>query len=888
VTKHRLLLTTGLISIVGAFPTLASADPLVTATGAVSPTTAPVPAWNVSGQLTVGDGGAGEVSVESGGTLTTGSALVGSIPGESGRITVTGAGSSWVNQNIINFSRYGGSGSIVISDGATFQTYDGSINMGAGAVLEITGPGTTVDFGTRTVEPPVTWSNAAGYLSANEGTVILSDGAHLKDDGGYLGGAGSTWAEMTVTGAGTLWENELNIYVGGNGNGNVGYGRLLIADGAVATAYTGAVGTDTGSFGETTLTGTGTRLEVLSRPGFAGNFRVGFNGNGKVAVQNGATLIVANQLDIATNAGSSGVLAIGAQEGAAAVAPGIISADNGIYFGEGDATLVFNHTSDDYGFDQTLLGTGGAIRHLAGTTTYTGDGSGFDGSTSVLGGTLVVNGILAGIMEVGAGGSLRGTGTIGTLTAEDGAVIAPGNSIGTLSVGGDFVQEAGSIYAVELDPSSKTSDLIAVAGTAAIEEGALLSWSADGKGPFTPNRRYTIVTAGEGLTGGYTWSGSNAVSAFYDLVASYDATAAYLTVSQTTSFAEAAKTRNQKAVGHGLESLSEDNAMRSAVGMLPSFAEAREAFDQLSGEVYASGRTVLLDESRFTREATSGQLVESGKADGIALWSQGYGAWGAYDGDGNAVGFSRDAGGVFVGADGEVVKGFRLGIVGGYGTSSTDLDDGFGSLDASSYSLGLYGGGAWEGFRLGLGLATAWHDLSTQRSVAFSGFSDDLSADYDAQTTQAYGDLGYDIDVGSATFTPFAGLAYVSLDTADFKEKGGDAALKVEGDVTAATLSTLGLRASSTFEAGGVALTLDGMLGWQHSFDEVTPTSSARFAGSDSFTVAGVPLARDLAIVEAGMSAAVSEALSLGISYSGRFGDGVEDQGVDANLRVKF
>lgn len=886
--NKRLILTTGLVSIVGSFPALAFADPLVTATGAVSPTTAPVPAWNVPGQLIVGDGGAGEVSVESGGTLTTGSGLVGSIPGESGRITVTGAGSSWVNQNGIDFSRYGGTGYIGVSDGATFQTFDGSIHMGTGAVLEIAGPGTTVDFGTRTVAPPVTWSDAAGYLSANEGTVILSDGAHLKDDGGYIGGDGSTWAEMTVTGAGTLWENELNIYVGGNGNGYVGYGRLLVADGAVATAYTAAVGTDTGSYGETTLTGEGTRLEVLSRTGFAGNFRVGFNGNGKVSVQDGASLIVANQLDIATTAVSTGVLAIGAQEGSAAVAPGLVDSTKGIFFGAGDATLVFNHSSDDYTFDETLFGTGGAIRHLAGTTTYTGDGSGFDGSTSVLGGTLVVNGILAGIMDVGPGGVLGGSGTVGTMTVEDGAIIAPGNSIGTLSVGGSFVQKAGSVYAVELDPSSKKSDLIAVAGTATIEDGALLSWSADGKGPFTPNARYTIVTAGGGLTGAYSWSGSNAVSAFYDLVAAYDATAAYLTVSQTTSFEEAAKTRNQKAVGQGLESLPEDNAMRSAVGMLPSYADARAAFDQLSGEVYASGKTALLDESRFIREATSGQLVESGKADGIALWSHGYGAWGAYDGDGNAVGFSRDAGGVFVGSDGEVVKGFRLGIVGGYGTSSTDLDDGFGSLDASSYSLGLYGGGAWAGLRLGLGLATAWHDLSARRSVAFSGFSDDLSAEYDAQTTQAYGDLGYDIEVGSATFTPFAGLAYVSLDTSDFQERGGDAALKAEGDVTATTLSTLGLRASTTFEAGSMALTLDGTLGWQHSFDAVTPTSSAHFAGSDSFTVAGVPLARDLAIVEAGLSAAVSDALSLGVSYSGRFGDGVQDQGVDANLRVKF
>ena len=49
-----------------------------------------------------------------------------------------------------------------------------------------------------------------------------------------------------------------------------------------------------------------------------------------------------------------------------------------------------------------------------------------------------------------------------------------------------------------------------------------------------------------------------------------------------------------------------------------------------------------------------------------------------------------------------------------------------------------------------------------------------------------------------------------------------------------------------------------------------------------------MPLARDVAVVEAGLSAALTDALLLGVNYSGRFGDGVSDQGVDANLRLKF
>ncbi len=314
--------------------------------------------------VTVGNGGT--LDVTGGGSLVVGqTTTIGDATG-SGSVTVSGAGTSWTNTNLILLG-LDGAGSLTVRDGARLATYEGTLRLGAGGSLTVTGPGTTVDIGTRTSTLPADWASGAGWLEPNEGTVLIANGASVIADATYIGGSGTSLANATVTGQGTRLDNALSLYVGGNGNGVVGRGRLNIADGAVATAYTGAVGVDAGSVGEMVITGAGSRYESLRRTGFNGNFRIGFNGTGSVTVQDGGALVAANIIDIGTNATSTGVLAIGGGLGQAAAAPGTVSAANGIFFGAGDATLLFNHTGTAYAFDQKLYGTGGRILQAAGT-----------------------------------------------------------------------------------------------------------------------------------------------------------------------------------------------------------------------------------------------------------------------------------------------------------------------------------------------------------------------------------------------------------------------------------------------------------------------------------------------------------------------------------------
>ena len=79
-----------------------------------------------------------------------------------------------------------------------------------------------------------------------------------------------------------------------------------------------------------------------------------------------------------------------------------------------------------------------------------------------------MNGSLASGVTL-SGGSLGGSGSVAGLTAND-ATLAPGNSIGTLTVTGNFVQNGGT-YQVEANAAGQ-SDRINVTGSATINGAA--------------------------------------------------------------------------------------------------------------------------------------------------------------------------------------------------------------------------------------------------------------------------------------------------------------------------------------------------------------------------------------------------------------------------------
>uniref|UniRef100_UPI0013D08688 autotransporter domain-containing protein n=1 Tax=Klebsiella pneumoniae TaxID=573 RepID=UPI0013D08688 len=73
-------------------------------------------------------------------------------------------------------------------------------------------------------------------------------------------------------------------------------------------------------------------------------------------------------------------------------------------------------------------------------------------------------------------------------------------------------------------------------------------------------------------------------------------------------------------------------------------------------------------------------------------------------------------------------------------------------------------------------------------------------------------------------------------------------------------------------------VTARGMLGWRHAFGDTTPYQTLAFTGGSPFSIAGAPIARNAAAVEAGLDLNLTPSATLGLSYGGQFGSGLADQ----------
>ncbi|WP_408734916.1 autotransporter domain-containing protein [Acetobacter okinawensis] len=79
-------------------------------------------------------------------------------------------------------------------------------------------------------------------------------------------------------------------------------------------------------------------------------------------------------------------------------------------------------------------------------------------------------------------------------------------------------------------------------------------------------------------------------------------------------------------------------------------------------------------------------------------------------------------------------------------------------------------------------------------------------------------------------------------------------------------------------------------LAYRHAFGLTTPTAHALFAagGSGSMDIAGIPLSVDSAVIDAGLTARLSERIKIGLSYLGQYGNQSVESGVKASVLLKF
>jgi outer membrane autotransporter protein len=521
-----------------------------------------------------------------------------------------------------------------------------------------------------------------------------------------------------------------------------------------------------------------------------------------------------------------------------------------------------------------------------------------------------------GPVTVNATGQLSGGGTIGGLIVHDGGVVAlgnsatPGSSVGALNVTGDVSLESGSTYIAEIGLDG-ASDQIAATGTVTLA-GQLKLNDLD---PFVPGQRYTLVSATGGVNGKFSNSDLNLPLLNLPLIYDVDPNHVYLdAVRNDKPMNEFGDTDNEKGVADAIDDLGTDNALKDSTLSLPSKEAIRDAFDQTTGDIHASAKSALVQDSHFLRDATLGRLRQSftsGGSPGIpgaaysakgqnhwasantgdnVFWTQVFGATGQAKSDGNAAKLNQSTMGALFGTDTRVGENWRVGGLFGYSTMTLDVHSHHSSARSDGFHLGLYGGRQWAAWSLRTGLGYSWYDMHIKRAVELTNYSDSLKNRTNANTVQLFGELGYQIDQGRFVVEPFFNAALVSVHTGKLNESGGAAALHEESTRNMKTaFTTLGLHSSTHFRLNRLEGMMQATLGWRHAYGNVMPESNHAFAGSENYKVVeGVPIDKNAGVLELGVDLATSKTMTVGVTYAGQMSGTVQSHSGQFKLGWKF
>jgi T5SS/PEP-CTERM-associated repeat protein len=744
--------------------------------------------------------------------------------------------------------------------------------------LEITGAGTSL---TLTGDAVV----AQDYFSV--GDLLVTDGGFFSANAVTAGQDYFSSGLIEVSGANSRLEAS-SITIGDHG-----FGLFQVYDGATVETddlFLGFASDSPGAYGAIDGVGTSLTADRVQIGVTAGQASIA---NTSLEVSNGALLTATAGIDIAVDTGSQGALFIGPTmnpgSGAGFVDTPIIS------MGLGEGFVVFFH--DDTGYEFAPEIEGGAddfVFAVSGETILTGDSQNFAGLVAVYpDASLIVNGALSGDFLIG--GRLGGSGTVGSIFVDGGGVLAPGNSIGTLNVDGDLEFGYGSIFEIEANASG-ASDSVAVAGDVLIDGGEVRLLLANGA--YAPSTTYRILEA-DSITGSF--------DSVYEDYTFFDATldhgADYVDLIFTrNAFANVALTPNQRNVAGGIEGLGPGDALYDTI-LYSSAEDAQRAFATMAGDLYPgvanlSARDFLSFANVLTTRLVQAaqaprryQLASSSDAvaaprgpEGAAFWIEGLGAWGEIHSDGNYAELNTQRTGFALGADSDLGDGRYAGLAFGYAQTDFDTDSIDADGESASYHAAFYGGAPAGDYRLRGGLAYAYRSIDTKRIAEVGGNTQRLSANYDSQGLQIFGEIGRSFEFDHGAMEPFFNAALIQQWTGAFSESGGGAALAL-GDVDQTIFAfTAGAHGGIKMDA---VSDLHVSLAWRHAGGDIGEAARAAFASApdQTFSIDGAPLLTDAALIMADYNVAYGGGF-LTFGYNGELGDGASEHGVRLRYRL--
>ena len=528
-------------------------------------------------------------------------------------------------QNSLDAPALGTDTTVIVESGAILEKAAGTgtlINFSASAAnYTVTNDGTLTGdiLGGSGQEIITNTGTITGHVQTNGGDDLISLGTDSSITGTLDGGTGADTLTLLGTGAGpgTIDHTVSNIeFLDLQGDWtldeNIGFTDATLSSGTLTldtdrtltlqnSLDAPALGTDT-----TVIVESGAILEKAAGTGTLINFSASaanytvtndgtltgdiLGGSGQEIITNTGTITG----DVQTNGGNDDITNAGSITGS-------------LLAGTGDDTISLNTGSSITGTlnggsgtdSLTLLGTGTLDSSVTGIETLDSQGdwtvntaAAFANGATLSSGTLSLQNTLTANTVIGSGATLMGIGTIdGNLT--NNGILSPGNSIGTITITGDYVQNPGTTLEIEVSPTNGVSDQLLISGTAQL--GGTLSIIPLGDIPSS--NEYTFLTAAGGITG--TFDDILNTSAF-DFELDFSDPNAVLLKSVSVNFLANALTPNQRATGTYLDRIfsmatPELEANLATLGSIPDISAYQAALDQLNPEFFDAftGKTFL-------------------------------------------------------------------------------------------------------------------------------------------------------------------------------------------------------------------------------------------------------------------------------------------------------
>jgi hypothetical protein len=170
-------------------------------------------------------------------------------------------------------------------------------------------------------------------------------------------------------------------------------------------------------------------------------------------------------------------------------------------------SFLSGFSATDYSFSGGSYTLAAGTYNLGGTTTVSGTatvtvaGATVNASTVNVSGVLDASGSVTGSINLLAGGTLKGTGTIVGNVTNNGGTVSPGASPGTLTISGNYVQGPAGVLSMDIaGPLAGVEyDQLLVSGTATLD-GTLNTSLINGFVPVS-GQTFTFIEAAGGITG---------------------------------------------------------------------------------------------------------------------------------------------------------------------------------------------------------------------------------------------------------------------------------------------------------------------------------------------------------------------------------------------------